>query len=219
MIVTGTVPTTIEDAFRNHPDVPPGITAGLWSVWALPASDLSRGSHAAVLAAYQFAVPGMELATEARLNPEISVADGQIPEIQSDTTSDEASPGARSDNRTDHAPPVVLPPMLLELPVRSGSSIQKMTGPLAEAILTAEEQIRSLAEAEAPERVWELRALHIPALYVEALWLHSLSGHPDIVLPYASGVNSIETFREQPLRRMLQSALRAAATRPVWPAV
>jgi hypothetical protein len=88
---------------------------------------------------------------------------------------------------------------------------------MAEAILTAEHQIRNLREATSPEMIWELRALHVPALYLEALWLFSLSGRADIVVPYASGTDKVETFLAQPLRRMLQSA--AGVPRPVWPEV
>jgi hypothetical protein len=204
MIVTGTIPSSFETALREYAGLSRDFPAGLWSVWALSTADLARGSRAAVLAGYQFAVPALELSS----TPEAAAfSDAQVPETQSDTSADEASSRAQET--------VVTPPMVLELPVRPGAGVQKMTGALAEAILMAEHQIRNTAEAESAEMIWELRALHVPALYLQALWLHSLSGRPDLVVPYTSGTNKVEAFHPQPLRRMLQGA--AGTPRPVWP--
>lgn len=206
MIVSGTIPSSFETALRDYAGLPRDFPAGLWSVWALSAADLSRGGRAAALAGYQLAVPALELPS---IPEAAAFSDAQVPETQSDTSADESS--SRSQE------PVVTPPMVLEQPVRPGAGVQKTTGALAEAILMAEHQIRNTTEAGSAEMIWELRAIHVPALYLQALWLHSLSGRPDLVVPYASGTDRVETFHPQPLRRMLQGA--AASPRPVWPEI
>jgi hypothetical protein len=71
---------------------------------------------------------------------------------------------------------------------------------------------RLLREADRKQLEFELRELRIPALYVDALWLHYDDPSQDVLIPYrAPGL--LEPFKAYPLSEALEMLRGPASER------
>ncbi|MBC8167674.1 MAG: hypothetical protein H7Y20_17620 [Bryobacteraceae bacterium] len=95
------------------------------------------------------------------------------------------------------------PSTALEKSARGDYGIQRADGTLAGKVQTAELAIRCLAESVESEEPFELRALRIPSRFFEALWLHSLSGKVDVIVPYMSFSDELQEFQKYSLDFLL----------------
>jgi hypothetical protein len=102
---------------------------------------------------------------------------------------------------------------VLEAPIAFQSGIHIVTGTMAAKVRSALEVVLEIDATEGQDASWELRSVRIPALYLEALWLHSLSRLQDIVVPYSSYDEDILEDQRYRLKTFLELAARAASHR------
>lgn len=99
---------------------------------------------------------------------------------------------------------------ILEAPLEIETGIHLVNGILSNKVRSALQVTFEIAGTERRNASWELRSLRIPALYLEAMWLHSLSGLADIVVPYSSYDEDIREDQRYQLRTFLALAAKAS---------
>lgn len=73
----------------------------------------------------------------------------------------------------------------------------------------------SVAHREVAEKQAEVRVVYVPALYVQALWLHTEGDDEDTLVPVAPAPPGIEVDRAYPERDLLGELRARAAAVPV----
>jgi hypothetical protein len=71
---------------------------------------------------------------------------------------------------------------------------------------TGYRELVELPIAKDPRLVWEVRALQITPIHLGAMWLHSLSGQPDGVIPFATFSPYLKLGEMYSLERFMLSA-------------
>jgi hypothetical protein len=104
---------------------------------------------------------------------------------------------------------------VLEAPLDLTTGIHIVNGALAGQIRSALDAALEIADTERSNAYWELRSLRIPALYLGAIWLHSLTGRADIVVPYLSFEEDILHDQRYRLATFLDLATKAVRRRGV----
>ena len=107
--------------------------------------------------------------------------------------------------------------------LRAGTSLEVAQSSVTKRAQSAYKQIVTLAAPlpgeSTPERAYEVRVLVIHELYLEVMWLHSLSGGQDVVIPYLSYLPELAEGGVYPFSKFLQVARREAAKLTLAPAV
>jgi hypothetical protein len=107
--------------------------------------------------------------------------------------------------------------VVIEKRVQPGSPVRVVIGDIARRIREAEAEIRTWPEWKETPEDYELRAIRIPRLYLEALWLHSPRGLGDYVLPYAAFEGELKEGQRRSLDFFLRAATRLARQTPPVP--
>ena len=76
-------------------------------------------------------------------------------------------------------------------------------GPFVGGTAAALEAAQAIPETQ--DRSYELRLLHVPALYAMALWLHADDGGDDVLIPIQPAPPGIEANRPYPAQELLQA--------------
>jgi hypothetical protein len=109
--------------------------------------------------------------------------------------------------------------VVVEKRAQPGAPVRIIRGERARKIRDAEGRARSMPELDDPEAGYELRALRVPRLYLDVLWLHSPAGTGDWVIPYATFEGELQEGKRYTLQFFSEAAKRLAARTPACPAL